>query len=171
MNHLLQPGQIINQIYTFQQDMSNSGQIRTVFPFYQSFPGNFNQTRIQGVNKQKSRVTSETKINTYSAKKATNKDKQQSLHEFDETNSPRDPGLKERNRVAARKWRSKQNKHLNELENENDELRKNVFDLHCHYLKLQTENKLLDEEISAFQKLLTELVRGPEHSTETNSAN
>ena len=50
---------------------------------------------------------------------------------------------KERNRLAAQKWRAKKDESLSTLEEENDVLRKKVFDLQAQALQLSTENNIL----------------------------
>ena len=65
---------------------------------------------------------------------------------------------KERNRIAAQKWRAKKDESLQTLEEENDVLRKKVYDLQAQALCLSTENKILDSELQYFQHFMSRIM-------------
>jgi hypothetical protein len=70
-------------------------------------------------------------------------------------------GVKERNRLAAQKWRQKKDRFLVELERANDSLRKQALDLTSQAHSLRLENKLLEEELTFFQHLMSRLMGTP----------
>ena len=65
---------------------------------------------------------------------------------------------KERNRIAAQKWRAKKDECLSTLEEENDVLRKKVFDLQAQALQLSTENNVLESELQYFQQFMSRIM-------------
>lgn len=65
---------------------------------------------------------------------------------------------KERNRIAAQKWRAKKDETLLTLEEENDILRKKVFDLQAQSLQLNVENRILDSELQYFQHFMSKIM-------------
>lgn len=65
---------------------------------------------------------------------------------------------KERNRLAAQKWRAKKDQSLSTLEDENDHLRKTVFDLQSQALQLSVENKILESELQYFQQFMSKIM-------------
>lgn len=66
--------------------------------------------------------------------------------------------LKERNRIAAQKWRKKKDHYLGELETANDELRKKAFDL-CNKIQLlRVENSVLENELLFFQSFMAKIM-------------
>ena len=65
---------------------------------------------------------------------------------------------KERNRIAAQKWRAKKDECLSTLEEENDVLRKKVFDLQAQALQLSTENNILESELQYFQQFMSRIM-------------
>lgn len=66
--------------------------------------------------------------------------------------------LKERNRVAAKKWRQKKDQYLNQLEMENDLLRQQALSLLKQVRSLNSENQLLEEELLFFQAYMTQIM-------------
>ena len=68
---------------------------------------------------------------------------------------------KERNRIAAQKWRAKKDECLSTLEEENDVLRKKVFDLQAQALQLSTENNVLESELLYFQQFMARIMNAP----------
>ena len=68
---------------------------------------------------------------------------------------------KERNRLAAQKWRAKKDECLSTLEEENDVLRKKVFDLQAQALQLSTENNVLESELLYFQQFMARIMNTP----------
>jgi hypothetical protein len=70
-------------------------------------------------------------------------------------------GLRERNRVAAQKWREKKDHHLTELEAKNDSLRKQAFELNLQLQTLRLESNLLDSELTFFQGVMSKMMGGP----------
>jgi hypothetical protein len=67
-------------------------------------------------------------------------------------------GLKERNRVAAQKWREKKDRYLLELEGTNDGLRKQALALNTDLLALKVENRTLEEELAFFQGFMSRMM-------------
>lgn len=65
---------------------------------------------------------------------------------------------KERNRLAAQKWRAKKDQSLSTLEDENDHLRKSVYDLQSQALQLHVENKILESELQYFQQFMSKIM-------------
>lgn len=74
---------------------------------------------------------------------------------------PSRPSLKERNRVAAQKWRQKKDRCLADLEETNDRLRKQALQLYIQTRSLNVENKVLEDEIVFFQQFMAKLMSGP----------
>lgn len=66
--------------------------------------------------------------------------------------------LRERNRIAAKKWRMKRDKYLEELEQENDELRKQAFVLYKQMQELRIESEFFNEEIQFFQSFMASII-------------
>lgn len=66
--------------------------------------------------------------------------------------------LKERNRMAAQKWRNKKEAHLYELEDLNDKLRIEVFNLQSKAKQMMTENRVLENELAFFQKFMSKIM-------------
>jgi hypothetical protein len=66
--------------------------------------------------------------------------------------------LRERNRVAAKKWRKKKDEHLSELEDENDKLRERAFGLCSAVRKLAVENSVLEAELGFFQDFMRKIM-------------
>ena len=72
--------------------------------------------------------------------------------------------LKERNRIAAQKWRKKKDKYLTELESANDVLRQQALSLCGQMQSLRVENKLLEDELQFFQSFMSKIMNaGPKH--------
>lgn len=72
--------------------------------------------------------------------------------------------LKERNRIAAQKWRKKKDKYLTELESANDVLRQQALSLCGQMQSLRVENKLLEDELQFFQSFMSKIMHaGPKH--------
>jgi hypothetical protein len=69
-------------------------------------------------------------------------------------------GLKERNRMAAQRWRERKNHYLVELEGSNDLLRKQALDLTNQLQLLKVENRVLESELAYFQSFMTNMIRG-----------
>lgn len=72
--------------------------------------------------------------------------------------------LKERNRLAAQKWRLKKDHYLGELENTNDELRQQALDLCNQAHTLRIENKVLEEQLQYFQMFMTKIMNVPHNN-------
>jgi hypothetical protein len=68
--------------------------------------------------------------------------------------------VKERNRVAAQKWRERKDQYLVELESSHDKLRKQALDLNTELQMLSLENTLLEEELVYFQSFMTKIMGG-----------
>ena len=71
--------------------------------------------------------------------------------------------LKERNRIAAQKWRKKKDKYLTELESANDVLRQQALSLCGQMQSLRVENKLLEDELQFFQSFMSKIMHAPKH--------
>jgi hypothetical protein len=69
-------------------------------------------------------------------------------------------GLKERNRLAAKKWRVKKDRLLVDLETENDVLRKQALDILNQVQSLRVQNRLLEEELGFFQGFMSKMMTG-----------
>jgi hypothetical protein len=67
-------------------------------------------------------------------------------------------GLKERNRLAAKKWRLKKDQMLGELEARNDDLRKQALDLVSELQALRVQSRLLEEELGFFQGFMSKMM-------------
>ncbi|KAH0795588.1 ATF-like basic leucine zipper transcription factor B-ATF-related protein [Histomonas meleagridis] len=78
--------------------------------------------------------------------------------QISENQQDRREDIKARNRIAAKKWRDKKDNLLSELEATNDELRRKAFALSKESLSIQTENKILEEELGFFQYFMTEIM-------------
>jgi putative heme degradation protein len=70
-------------------------------------------------------------------------------------------GSKERNRLAAQKWRQKKDKYLIELENMNDVLRKQALDMVSSVQALKVANELLQNELNFFQRFMCKVMSQP----------
>lgn len=68
--------------------------------------------------------------------------------------------LRERNRLAAQKWRKKKDQHLAELEELNDQLRKQALELVTQTQLLRAENKVLESELLFFQQFMSKIMSG-----------
>ena len=66
--------------------------------------------------------------------------------------------IKERNRLAALKWRRKKDAYLTELEKENDQLRFTALKLKAKVEAMNVENKVLEEELMFFQAFMTKIM-------------
>jgi hypothetical protein len=66
--------------------------------------------------------------------------------------------LRARNRVAAKKWRDKKDETLYNLEARNDQLRLEALRLRGTLNALQTENRVLEEELTFFQSFMTRIM-------------
>lgn len=66
--------------------------------------------------------------------------------------------LKERNRIAAQKWRKKKDHYLGELEAANDELRKKTLELCNKVQALRVENSVLENELLFFQSFMAKIM-------------
>lgn len=66
--------------------------------------------------------------------------------------------LKERNRMAAQKWRKKKDQYLSELEQTNDNLRQQVLDLSSEAQSLKVENAVLERELQFFQSFMSKIM-------------
>jgi hypothetical protein len=69
--------------------------------------------------------------------------------------------LRERNRLAAKKWRKRKDEHLYELESENDSLRQRCFQLCTAARELRVENTILEEELGFFQDFMRKIMNQP----------
>lgn len=69
--------------------------------------------------------------------------------------------LKERNRIAAQKWRQKKDHYLGELEEANDQLRKQALQLSSQIQSLRVENKVLENELLFFQQFMSKVMSTP----------
>lgn len=69
--------------------------------------------------------------------------------------------LKERNRLAAAKWRKKKDQYLGELEEANDQLRKQALELLSQAQSLKIENQVLEAELTFFQQFMSKIMSGP----------
>ena len=69
--------------------------------------------------------------------------------------------LKERNRIAAKKLRDKKDKHFNEIEAENDELRIQALRLKKRRDSILVENQVLDRELQFFQRIISTIMDKP----------
>ena len=72
--------------------------------------------------------------------------------------SPEKADHKERNRLAAQKWRQKQDGYLGELEDANDDLRAQVYQMQHQVLALKVENKVLEGELQFFQQFMAKIM-------------
>jgi putative heme degradation protein len=79
--------------------------------------------------------------------------------EADGDDSP--ASMKERNKLAARKWRQKKDKYMIELENTNDALRKQALDMVSSLQALKVANALLQNELNFFQEFMCTVVTPP----------
>jgi hypothetical protein len=70
-------------------------------------------------------------------------------------------GMKERNRLAAQKWRQKKDRYLIDLETANDALRKQALDLTTAVQFLKVENRLLQQELLFFQHFMSTVMNPP----------
>jgi uncharacterized protein YllA (UPF0747 family) len=69
-------------------------------------------------------------------------------------------GVRARNRVAAKKWRSKKDEALYQLEAMNDQLRQEALQLRKAACELQTENQILEDELKFFQSFMSTFMSG-----------
>ena len=69
--------------------------------------------------------------------------------------------IKERNRLAAQKWRQKKDHYLSELEESNDQLRKQALELSSQIQSLKVENKVLESELLFFQQFMSKVMSAP----------
>lgn len=83
---------------------------------------------------------------------------QQRLPQQEVAISPEKADHKERNRLAAQKWRQKQDGYLGELEDANDELRAQVYQMQHQVLALKVENKVLEGELQFFQQFMAKIM-------------
>jgi hypothetical protein len=67
--------------------------------------------------------------------------------------------LKQRNRMAAQRWRERKNRYLVELEGLNDSLRKQALDLTNQLQLFKVENRMLESELAYFQSFMTNIMR------------
>ena len=88
-----------------------------------------------------------------------------SLNSPESTDQESKSDLKERNRIAAQKWRQKKDGYLGELENINDSLREQVFKLQSQTLTLKVENKVLEDELQFFQKFMSKIMSNNNNTT------
>jgi hypothetical protein len=85
---------------------------------------------------------------------------------------PRDDkaDLRARNRVAAKKWRDKKDDSLYDLEAKNDRLRAEALELRRQALALQSENHILEEELTFFQSFMAKIMTvAPKESADGRS--
>ena len=66
--------------------------------------------------------------------------------------------IKARNRIAAKKWRTKKDNYLIELENENDSLRSETLDLIYKQHAIKVENAILEKELEFFQTFISKII-------------
>jgi hypothetical protein len=66
-----------------------------------------------------------------------------------------------RNKIAAKKWRNKQDEMLYSLEGKNDRLRAEAFDLRKQLMALKTETHVLESELRFFQSFMTKIMKVP----------
>ena len=67
--------------------------------------------------------------------------------------------LKERNRLAAQKWRQKKELYLGDLETTNDQLRQQALELRNVALSLKVQNKILEDELQFFQSFMSKIMK------------
>ena len=68
---------------------------------------------------------------------------------------------KERNRIAAKKWRDKKDGSLYSLEAVNDNLREQALGLRKQAIALVSENQILENELRFFQSFMTRIMNAP----------
>ena len=71
--------------------------------------------------------------------------------------------LKERNRVAAKKWRKKKEQYLTELEQTNDSLRQQAFHLCLKVKEIGLEVRFLEKEVNYFQVFMAKMMYNPSY--------
>ena len=77
--------------------------------------------------------------------------------------------LKERNRIAAQKWRKKKNNYMAQLESTNYELRKEAINLNNQAKALKKENEFFEEELHFFQSFMAKImINSPKEKEENN---
>lgn len=62
--------------------------------------------------------------------------------------------IKEKNRIAIKKWRNKRDNYIRELEKDNDILKKRALSLSNHFNELLEKNQSLNSEIQNFQSFM-----------------
>lgn len=62
--------------------------------------------------------------------------------------------IKEKNRIAIKKWRNKRDNYIRELEKDNDILIKRALSLSNHFNELLEKNQSLNSEIQNFQSFM-----------------
>lgn len=67
--------------------------------------------------------------------------------------------LREKNRIAAKNWRTKKDKYLANLEATNDDFKRQVISLCCQIKALKVENEFLESELHFFQSLMSSIVK------------
>jgi hypothetical protein len=66
--------------------------------------------------------------------------------------------VRERNRVAAQRWREKKNRFITNLEQDNADLRQRAFQSSVELRRLESTNKILEEELAFFQKVVARIM-------------
>jgi hypothetical protein len=66
--------------------------------------------------------------------------------------------MRERNRLAAQKWRKKKEGYLTDLEDANDALRQEAFKLANDVHSLRIENGILEEQLNFFHQMMRNMV-------------
>ncbi|KAK8840341.1 hypothetical protein M9Y10_030899 [Tritrichomonas musculus] len=69
------------------------------------------------------------------------------------------PNLKERNRIAARKWRQKKESYLSSLELDNEVLRQKALKLYQEMQSIKIENGFLGKELQYFQDFMSSILK------------
>jgi hypothetical protein len=77
----------------------------------------------------------------------------------DDFESRSDVHSREKNRLAARKWRDRKDRYLLELENANDDLRRQVLECSEEIQCLNIANRLLEKELGFFQAVLSRIAQ------------
>ena len=75
-----------------------------------------------------------------------------------DSESEMEKDLRERNRIAAQKWRQKKEVYLGDLEHKNDQLRQQALQLCNTALALKVQNQVLENELQFFQNFLSKAI-------------
>ncbi|OHT12298.1 hypothetical protein TRFO_18003 [Tritrichomonas foetus] len=88
-------------------------------------------------------------------------DSKKDIHDNAENDEVEKKDYKERNRIAAQKWRKKKDAYLMNLENENDQLRQEALKLCNQTNSLKIENSFLEKELQFFQMFIATVMKTP----------